>query len=187
MTTAGDAIRRGLLVLLVGAPGSGKSTWALRHFPREQVVSSDELRAAVCGDPNDQAATPYAVRLLHTFVAARLHFGQTTVVDATNGEPEHRATLLRLAELSRTPAVAVVFDVPLVECLRRNAQRLSGRRVPETFLRTTHRRIRDGLPVTGAEPPTGYVAAVVVGPDGSRLLGQLPDPYLGASWAAAAR
>lgn len=174
MTAAPASTASGLLGLLIGAPGSGKSTWACRHVPREQLFSSDELRAAVCGDPNDQAATPYAIRLLHTFVEARLHFRRPTVVDATNAEQAHRETMLDLARACGVPAVAVVFDIPLDVCRQRNARRHGARRVPDDFVRATHERIRGSLPVTGPQPPAGFVAAIVVGVDQTRTLGQLP-------------
>ncbi len=56
------------LVLLVGASGSGKSTFAAKHFKPTEVLSSDWCRAAVSDDPNDQGATKDAFELLH-FIA----------------------------------------------------------------------------------------------------------------------
>lgn len=173
-----------LLVLLAGPPGSGKSTFADRYFPAGQVVSSDALRALVCGDPNDQRATADAVAVMHLVVGARLRFRQTTVVDATNAEPEHRETLLQLARAARCPAVAVVLDVSLAEGLRRNALRTGSRRVPETFVRSTHARIQDMLAESGDRPAAGFAAAVVVRPDGTvRIAGRMPDAHRNAAWA----
>src|SRR6185312_7187310 len=72
------------LVLLVGPSGAGKTTFARDHFARYQVVSSDELRAWVSDDPNDQAASADAFRILALLVNGRLKRRLTAVVDATN-------------------------------------------------------------------------------------------------------
>ena len=53
------------LVVLVGPTGSGKSTFAARHFKPTEVVSSDACRAMVADDANDQSATPDAFALLN--------------------------------------------------------------------------------------------------------------------------
>ena len=79
------------LVVLVGASGSGKSTFARRHFRPTQVLSSDFFRGLVADDENDQAATPDAFDVLHYTAAARLRAGRLTVDDATNVRREDRA------------------------------------------------------------------------------------------------
>jgi protein phosphatase len=56
------------LVVLVGVTGSGKSTFAARHFRPTEVISSDACRGLVSDDPNDQSATGDAFDVLH-FVA----------------------------------------------------------------------------------------------------------------------
>ena len=63
------------LVVLVGASGSGKSTFAARHFAPTEIVSSDFCRALVSDDPNDQTATRAAFEVLHTIASKRLESG----------------------------------------------------------------------------------------------------------------
>src|SRR5579864_206528 len=72
------------LVVLIGASGSGKSTFARKHFRPTEVISSDYCRALVADDENDQAATNDAFDVLHFIAAKRLAAGRLTVVDATN-------------------------------------------------------------------------------------------------------
>jgi len=111
------------LVALVGVSGSGKSTFARRHFRPTQVLSSDACRGLVADDENDQSATPAAFALLHHIAGIRLRAGRLTVVDATNVKPEDRASLVRLAREHDVLPVAIVLDVPEGECLARNAAR----------------------------------------------------------------
>jgi protein phosphatase len=100
------------LVLLVGASGSGKSTFAAKHFKPTEVLSSDWCRAAVSDDPNDQGATKDAFELLHFIAAKRLRAMKLTVIDATNVQPESRKSLIELARAHDVLPVAIVFDIP---------------------------------------------------------------------------
>jgi protein phosphatase len=111
------------LVVLVGVSGSGKSSFAARHFLPTEVVSSDACRGLVADDENDQTATKAAFEVLHTIAAKRLDAGRLTVVDATNVQPEARRPLVALAKAHHTLAVAVVLDVPEAICAERNAAR----------------------------------------------------------------
>ncbi|GHF39524.1 hypothetical protein GCM10010359_47930 [Streptomyces morookaense] len=117
------------LVVLVGATGSGKSTFAARHFGTTEIVSSDACRALVGDDADDQSANAAAFEVLHCIVDKRLARGRLTVVDATNVRPESRKELLRLAREHDVPPVAVVLDVPEHVCAERNAAR-PGRVAP---------------------------------------------------------
>src|SRR5919198_892664 len=85
------------LVVLVGASGSGKSTFARTHFRPTEVLSSDFCRGLVADDENDQSATGDAFDVLHYVAAKRLAAGRLTVVDATNVQPEARKPLVALA------------------------------------------------------------------------------------------
>lgn len=111
------------LVLLIGASGSGKSTFASQHFGKHEVVSSDECRGIVSNDENAQSATNDAFELLHYIVGKRLKNGLLTVVDATNVQSSARKQLIQLAREYHTLPVAIVLDVPQQVCEQRNIQR----------------------------------------------------------------
>ncbi|MEO5964689.1 MAG: AAA family ATPase [Candidatus Limnocylindrales bacterium] len=114
------------LVVLVGAAGSGKTTFAARHFVPDEILSSDAFRGLVAGDPTDQRATRPAFAALHRALALRMLGGRLTVVDATNVRGPARRSLLREAEAMRVPAVAIVLDLPAAIVHARNSRRASG-------------------------------------------------------------
>jgi protein phosphatase len=111
------------LVVLVGVSGSGKSSFAARHFRPTEVISSDFCRGLVSDDENDQAATNAAFEVLHFIAGKRLEAGKLTVVDATNVQPEARKSLVALAKKHHSLAVAIVLHVPEEVCAARNATR----------------------------------------------------------------
>jgi predicted kinase len=131
------------LTVLIGAAGSGKSTYAKAHWHPFQVVSSDRLREAVANDAWDQSATSDAFFLLHRIVEMRLRRGLDTVVDATNSYAEHRASLLAIARHEDACAHAVVMATPLPVCLDRNARRSPS--VPESVAVAQFERIAGDL------------------------------------------
>lgn len=133
----------GSMVVLVGPSGCGKSTFAARHFRPTQILSSDEMRAMVADDPDDQSATEAAFELLHTALALRLARRRTTVVDATNVERWARERLLAVARRVERPSVAVVLALPLETCLARNLARADAR--PAAAIRRQHRWMLDSL------------------------------------------
>ncbi len=111
------------LVVLIGASGSGKSTFARQHFQPTEIISSDYCRGLVSDDENNQAATADAFELLHFIAAKRLAAGKLTVIDATNVQPESRKPLLELARKYHCFLVAIVLDLPEKLCADRNQQR----------------------------------------------------------------
>lgn len=111
------------LVVLIGPSGAGKSTFARRHFLPTEVLSSDYCRGLVSDDENSQAATRDAFEVLHFIAAKRLEVGRLTVVDATNVQPESRASLVALARQYHVLPVAIVFNLPEEVCQERNRER----------------------------------------------------------------
>ncbi len=122
------------LVLLIGAAGSGKSTFASRRFAPDEILSSDALRAAISGDAADQSVSKAAFAALYAALDRRLRAGRLAVVDATNVTREARRALLVRAEAAGLPAVAIVLDLAPAIVLARNAAR-HDRIVPEAVVR----------------------------------------------------
>ncbi len=139
------------LVVLIGASGSGKSTFARRHFKPSEVLSSDFCRGLVADDENDQAATTDAFDVLHYIAAKRLGAARLTVVDATNVQPNARKQLIELARRFHVIPVAIVFDLPERVSHERNRERPDrafGPHVVRRQLQDLRRSLR-GLPREG--------------------------------------
>ncbi len=111
------------LVVLIGASGAGKSTFARRHFLPTEIISSDFCRGLVSDDENSLDATNDAFDVLHYIVGKRLARGKLTVIDATNVQPAARAGLIALAKQYHTLATAIVLNVPEATCSARNEAR----------------------------------------------------------------
>ncbi|MFM2268767.1 MAG: hypothetical protein RL757_2208, partial [Bacteroidota bacterium] len=111
------------LVVLVGASGSGKSSFAKRMFRRTEIVASDECRALVSDSETDQDATKDAFELLYFLVSKRLKNGLLTVIDATNVQKEARKQLVQLARDYHCLPVTIVLDLPEHVCMERTARR----------------------------------------------------------------
>ncbi len=133
------------LVVLVGASGAGKSTFARRHFLPTEVVSSDAYRGWVSDDETDQSATTDAFEVLHMIVGKRLRRGRLTVVDATSTQPEARRLLLEIAREHDVQPVAIVFDLPEGLLTERNRNRRDRRFGPHV-LRNQRSQLRRSLP-----------------------------------------
>ncbi|MFB6842629.1 polynucleotide kinase-phosphatase [Streptomyces sp. NPDC056361] len=133
------------LVVLVGATGSGKSTFARRHFKPTEVVSSDFCRGLVADDENDQSVSKDAFDVLHYIVGKRLEAGRLTVVDATNVQQEARRQLVQLARTHDVLPIAIVLDLPEEVCRSRNAGRPDRADMPAHVIQRHRRELRRSL------------------------------------------
>ncbi|MYY82144.1 MULTISPECIES: polynucleotide kinase-phosphatase [unclassified Streptomyces] len=133
------------LVVLIGATGSGKSTFARRHFKATEVISSDFCRGLVADDENDQGASRDAFDVLHYIAGKRLAAGRRTVIDATSVQSDSRKQLVELARQYDVLPIAIVLDVPEDVCAARNAARPDRADLPRRVIQRHQRELRRSL------------------------------------------
>jgi predicted kinase len=127
--------------ILLGAQGSGKSTWAQANAGRlgARVLASDDVRnqlEAAGADPNDGDRV---FQIVEEELDRRLGRGENVIVDATHARRHWRRNEIEIARQRGARVVGVWFDAPLEHCLANNARRPGGgwgsRVVPEATLR----------------------------------------------------
>src|SRR5260221_12855383 len=144
---------KGVVVLAIGLPGSGKTTW----FKRRGVtpLSSDMLRSILFDDITEQRYQGLVFSTLRSLLRARLIARMPwNYVDATNLSPHERRQWIKMARGFGYEVHAVFFDVPLEVCLERNSKR--ERQVNEEIMKQMAQRLK---------PPTfkeGFAKIVVV-------------------------
>jgi len=130
---------KGVVVLAVGLPGSGKSSWFKRH--QISPLSSDVLRSMLFDDPAEQRFQDLVFSNLRSMLKARLIARRpTNYVDATNLTPHERHNWVKLAKDFGYEAHAVFFDVPLEVCIERHQRR--DRTVPEEVMRKMSAKLK---------------------------------------------
>src|SRR3954464_9650347 len=160
------------LVVLIGASGSGKSSFARTHFRPTEVLSSDAFRGLVADDENDQSATGDAFDALSFGAAKRLAAGRLTVVDATNVRAEDRRPLVELARRHHVLPCAIVLNLPEALCHERNQGR-PDRDFGSHGVRRHSRELRRGLRVLRKEG-FRYVSILNTPEEVERAVGQRP-------------
>jgi len=132
------------LICLVGPSGSGKSSFAAKHFKNTEVVSSDECRGRVTDDISDLTANDDTFELLRFTASIRLKRRLLTVIDATSVQKADRAALVALARQHHALPVAVVLDVDAAICETRNQQR-ADRKIKTNVARRHSQSLRKSL------------------------------------------
>jgi len=123
---------KGIVVLAIGLPGSGKSSWFKRH--NVVPLSSDMVRALLFDDVREQRFQDLVFSNLRSMLKARLIAKRPmNYVDATNLTPQERQHWIKLAKDYNYEVHAVFFDVPLEVCVERHQRR--DRVVPEDVMR----------------------------------------------------
>ena len=129
---AGQPVPKGIVVLAIGLPGSGKSSWFKRH--NVVPLSSDLVRSLLFDDVREQRYQDLVFSNLRSMLKARLIAKRpTNYVDATNLTPQERQHWIKLAKDYQYEVHAVFFDVPLEVCIERHERR--DRVVPEDVMR----------------------------------------------------
>jgi predicted kinase len=130
---------RGVVVLAIGLPGSGKSSW----FKRRGVtaLSSDLLRTLLFDNITEQKYQDLVFGTLRSLLRARLIARMPwNYVDATNLSPHERKQWIKMAKSFGYEVQAVFFDVPLSVCLERNSKR--DRQVTDEVMHKMAERLR---------------------------------------------
>src|SRR5208283_1103013 len=130
---------KGAVVLSIGLPGSGKSTWFKRH--NILPLSSDMVRILLFDDATEQRYQDLVFSTLRAMLRARLLAKRPwNYVDATNLSPHERPSWIKLANDFGYEAHAVFFDVPPEVCIERNHRR--ERNVPEDVMQRMATKLR---------------------------------------------
>jgi predicted kinase len=120
------------IVITVGLPGSGKSTYLKRRGVN--AISSDEIRHLIADDSEDQSVHAQVFATIRYLIRQRIAVGRVvTYVDATHLTRWERRPYVRLARKYGCEVEAIFFNVPVETCVRRNRRR--GRVVPEEVIR----------------------------------------------------
>jgi predicted kinase len=143
------------VIVLVGLPGSGKSTWARQQGVA--VLSTDEVRWLLSDDPTNQGIHRLVFATIRYLLRRRLELRRpTTYIDATNTTRHERRPYIKLAELYDARAEAVFFDTPSEICKSRNRKR--ERFVPEEAIDAMAARLSPPALDEGFESVTVYTA-----------------------------
>jgi protein phosphatase len=132
------------LVALVGVSGSGKSSFARRHFKPTEVLSSDTFRGLVSDEETAQEATGDAFDALYYVARKRLARRLLTVVDATNVQVGARKAVLSLAREFHCLSAAIVLDLDPALCHERNRER-ADREFGRHVVRGQNQQLRRSL------------------------------------------
>lgn len=149
--------------MLIGLPGSGKSTYAkkLKEIENANIYSSDAIREELYGSEDVQGDPTEIFSLLHTRVKADLAAQRNVIYDATNIAAKRRIGFLQEINKVSCEKIAIVFATPYAECLRRNAGR--DRQVPEQAIERMYHQF--DIP-SYAE---GFTDIQIIYPDDSKL------------------
>jgi predicted kinase len=127
------------IVITVGLPGSGKSTYLARLGVN--AISSDEIRRLIADNPGDQSMNARIFATIRYLVRQRIAAGRpVTYVDATHLARWERRPYVHLAKRYGCKLEALFFDVPLEVCIRRNQRR--KRVVPDAAIRKMALRLQ---------------------------------------------
>ena len=141
------------IYILCGVPGSGKSTWARKQVEELDgkgiIISRDAIRFSMLGDDDayfahEDAVFDEFIKKIQEAINDQEH--TSIFIDATHlNEKNRNKVLSRIWRMGDDVIIGVYFDVPLEECLRRNALRTGRTLVPETVIKNMYESLTKPL------------------------------------------
>ena len=128
------------LVIMIGTPGAGKSTWAKDNFPQMDYICMDEIRKEVCGNTADQTRNVEVAKVGFARLYESLRARRSVIWDATSPTMKQRKGLIDAARQQGAYVTEIWMDTSLKTSLLRNASR--ERVVPEDVLRKKHSQLQ---------------------------------------------
>jgi len=114
------------MILLIGLPGSGKSTWVERYATNRKhtvSISSDKIREELYGDEATQGDNNKIFSLVRERAEEALKDCKDVIIDATNMTIKDRSAYFDIAKTYGAVVTGILFDIPVEECKRRNSKR----------------------------------------------------------------
>lgn len=129
-----------VFVMLVGCPGSGKTSYArelLEYLGSDfedsiELISTDDIRSELTGDSNNQTENRRVFDAVYSLIGHALKRNKSVIYDATNTISKHRNNILGIVNKYNVAKVCVIMDTPLIECLMNNNKR--DRKIPSSTI-----------------------------------------------------
>lgn len=133
------------IVLMIGPSGAGKSTFAAKHFPQHEIISSDSIRSELCGDFRVQTRNDEIFAEVHRRAELRLGMGQRVVIDATNLKARDRRFFVELSKRLQIKLYYLVVNRPVGDKLATGGWRLEVKGLIEKHDQTFQNNLREIL------------------------------------------
>ena len=145
--TEEELIEGGILVMLVGPPGAGKSVLAeklKKDYVYFEIVCPDDIREEICGDASDQTHNNAVFGKVYTRLTTLLTEGYNVIYDATNCRASYRRKIMNVVDGCYKKVICICLLTSLSDCFKNNS--LRDRQVPEDVIERMYINMRNHAP-----------------------------------------